>query len=80
MDIPLTENDLNESGVLTPQMVVNGVDIPCKAVVCFFAEVIDSITDQGRARVLSVLRSEHGEHPVYEIERGGERLAVCVRL
>ncbi|WP_230595943.1 nucleoside phosphorylase [Rhodococcoides fascians] len=74
--IALTENDLDESGVLTPQMVVKGVDIPRKAVVCFFAEVIESIAGQGKARVLSVLRSEHGEHPVYEIERGGERLAV----
>lgn len=80
MDIPLTENDLNESGALSPQLVVKGVDIPRKAVVCFFAEVIDSIAGQGRARVLSVLRSAHGEHPVYEIERGGERLAVFVRL
>ncbi|MDJ0360203.1 hypothetical protein [Rhodococcus sp. H29-C3] len=36
---------------MTPQMVVKGVDIPRKAVMWFFAEVIESIAGQGRAPV-----------------------------
>ena len=57
-------------------MVVKGVNIARKAVMCFFAEVIDSIAGQGRARELFALRSEHGEHPPCEIELAGE----CMRL
>ena len=74
--IPLTENDLDDLRVLTPQLVVKGVDIPRKAVACFCARVIDSIAGQGRARVWSGWRSEPGEHPVHEIEHTEE----CVRL
>ncbi|MFI8568191.1 nucleoside phosphorylase [Rhodococcus sp. NPDC078407] len=76
MDIALTEDDLDETGVIDPSMVAKGVDVPAKAVVCFFSEVIDSICAKGDARVVSVMRSEHGEHPVYEIERAGQKLAV----
>ena len=76
MDIALTEDDLDETGVIDPSMVAKGVDVPPKAVVCFFSEVIDSICAKGDARVVSIMRSEHGEHPVYEIERGGQKLAV----
>ena len=76
MDIALTENDLDETGVIDPSMVAKGVDVPPKAVVCFFSEVIESICAKGDARVVSIMRSEHGEHPVYEIERNGEKLAV----
>lgn len=43
MGIPLTENDLDDLRVLTPQLVVKGVDIPRKTVACFFAIVIDPI-------------------------------------
>ncbi|MEV1292916.1 nucleoside phosphorylase [Pseudonocardia sp. NPDC049635] len=62
MDLPLTEDDLAEEGVLRAASVVRRPpDMPGTAVLCWFPEVVDALGD---ARALSVFRTELGRTPV----------------
>ena len=76
MELPLHEDDLDEVGMIDPVTMHAPRDVPTRAVVCFFNEVIETIAERGDARELAVLVGAHGRHPVWEIEHHGERLAV----
>lgn len=76
VDMPLLEKDFESEGVIEPARVVPDVDMPECAVLCFFGEVVAELADRADARRLTVLRSEAGANPVWEIEVSGRRLAV----
>jgi len=76
MDLPLLEDDLGLSAVIEPSEVIDEIDIPDCAVLCFFSEVIEAIAARGDARLVETLVAAHGAHPIYEIEHRGQRLAV----
>ena len=78
MDLPLFENDLAQPGVVEPSTVLAGLrvtDMPEVAVLCFFNEVVEALGANGARRICR-LRSEVGPAPVWEVEVGGQRLAV----
>jgi uridine phosphorylase len=77
MDVPLLEGDFTAEGMIEPARVVPEVDMPECAVACFFGEVVNEVVP-GRpdARQVTVLSSEAGPSPVWEIELSGRRLAV----
>jgi uridine phosphorylase len=52
------------------------VEMPRRAVLCFFSEVVERVAESRGARRIVDLVSEHGRHAVYEIEHEGERVAV----
>jgi uridine phosphorylase len=73
---PILEYDPNPDAVIQPGRLVDPIDAPEHCVICFFREVIAGLVASGRARQISAQKSEVGEHPVYEIDLDGRRLAV----
>jgi uridine phosphorylase len=51
------------------------VDMPERAVLCFFADIVEQVAKADGARRIVDLVSEHGRHPVWELERQGRRVA-----
>jgi len=72
---PILEFDPAREAVIEPLPVARPADVPEHCVVCFFVEVITGLVQEGRARQIWADRSEQGDHPVYETEFGGKRLA-----
>ncbi|WP_344424599.1 nucleoside phosphorylase [Pseudonocardia ailaonensis] len=72
MDLPLLEDDLDQPALLNPDRVVPRRELPERAVLCFFPEVVAALEPVETVR----LSSELGPWPVHVVERGGERLAV----
>lgn len=77
MDLPLLNDDLHGDGVIEPDQVVPDVDVPECAVLCFFGDVVrDMVGTRSDARLITKLASEAGTSPVWEIDVGGQPLAV----
>jgi len=75
-EFPILEFDPAPSAICEPRRLVERIDLPARAVVCFFQDVIDTLVRQGRTRVVATQKSEIGPHRVYEIAVEGQRLAV----
>lgn len=73
--LPILEFDPAKEAIMEPSQVVAPIDVPEHCVICFFAEVIDSLVEEHHARVLAHSLSQIGKHPLYEIEYQGKRLA-----
>lgn len=74
---PILEFDPARQAILEPGRLIAQRDVPERAVLCFFNEVIAAICSDGKARLLHHLNSEIGPNPVYEMTVDGQRLAVC---
>ncbi|MGO9581971.1 MAG: nucleoside phosphorylase [Acidimicrobiales bacterium] len=48
--------------------------MPARAVMCFFGDVVARIALERGARQVAQLHSEHGMHPIFELEHRGERV------
>ncbi len=72
---PILEFDPTPEAVIEPSRVIEPIDAPEHCVICFFREVIEKLAADGGARVIAVERSEMGEHPLYELDVAGRRLA-----
>ncbi|NWJ98377.1 MAG: nucleoside phosphorylase [Chloroflexi bacterium] len=75
-EYPILEFDSNPQAVIEPQRIIEPIEIPEHAVVCFFQDVITRLVQKHQAKVIKHLKSEIGKHPVYEFEFEGKRLAV----
>ena len=53
---------------------IDGIAERC--VLCFFQEVFDRLQQRGHTRQIASLRSEIGDHPVYEMDVEGRRLTL----
>ena len=73
---PILEYDPNPDAVIRPERLIEPIDAPEHCVICFFQEVIAGLVQSGKARQIAVQKSEIGEHPVYELDVAGRRLAV----
>ena len=71
---PILEFDNCREAVIEPLCANPEIDVPEKAVLCFFNDVINSLVEDGQASVLFHCKSEMGQHPVYEIEWAGQRM------
>lgn len=78
MHLPLLEDDLSATAVIEPSEVIDPIDMPTCLVMCFFKEVVDAIAGRQDARRVETLAAAHGEHPIWEIEHRGQRLAVLL--
>jgi uridine phosphorylase len=75
--IPLLECDRARVAIIEPSRVIKPIDIAEHCVLCFFQEVIRDLVREGaQARQVHNGESEAGDYPVYELDYGGERLAV----
>jgi len=73
--LPILEYDGAREAILEPSRVVDPIDAPEHCVICFFAEVIESLVENHAAKVLAHSISQIGQHPLYEIDYQGRRLA-----
>ncbi|HET7011743.1 MAG TPA: nucleoside phosphorylase [Anaerolineales bacterium] len=75
VDFPILEFDASGKALIDPATVVGKADVPRHCVVCFFREVLDHVIAEHHARLAWEGRWEDGAWQVYEIERGGRRVA-----
>lgn len=75
---PLLEFDASPRAILEPHMPgrLRHAEVPDRAVGCFFMDVIDALVAQGRLTKVVSFGSEMGEHPLYALEHGGQRIGV----
>jgi uridine phosphorylase len=68
VDLPLFEDDLAEAGLIEATMLHRrDVSLPAVAVLCFFSDVLDRLSESGELVERYRLRSEMGVNPVYEM-------------
>lgn len=78
---PILEFDPDRRAMIEPSAHLSGagddppVEMPQRAVACFFGDVVEHIARDHNARIVTNLVSEHGRHAVWEIEVEGERVA-----
>ncbi|HEX6843799.1 MAG TPA: nucleoside phosphorylase [Actinomycetota bacterium] len=75
-DAPILEFDPSPTAVIEPNEIIDPIDIPAHVVLCFFQDVIEKVVAEHGGREIDVLVSEIGQNPVWELDYGGERLAV----
>lgn len=75
-EYPILEFDSTPEAILEPKRLIKPMDIPEHAVICFFQDVITRLSQQHTAKVVRHLKSEIGNHPIYELEVEGKRLVV----
>ena len=74
---PILEFDPEPIAMIEPRALVTRHEaMPSRCVVCFFQDIIDELLADGRLSELLSEGSEMGRHPVYVMERAGQRLAV----
>lgn len=75
-EIALLEFDDDPSAVLEPRAsVARYADpIPERAVMCFYAEILDALPDD--ASQVGELVAAHGQHPIWSVNRHGHDIAV----
>lgn len=72
---PILEYDESREAIIEPNQRIEKMDAPEHCVVCFFAEVIQWLVENRNAHIIAQSKSEMGQHPLYEIEHQGKRLA-----
>src|SRR5438093_1335245 len=75
-DPPILEFDPSPTAVIEPTQHIDPTDIPRRAVLCFFQDVISGAVEEFDGREIDEVRSEIGLVPVYEIVFDGCRLAL----
>lgn len=75
-DYPILEHDPNPTALIEPSLLLPPIDIPRHCVMCFFQDVITTLREQGRLRLIHNLGSEMGPNPVYEMEFDGRPVAL----
>ena len=75
MLLPLHEFDPDPVAVLDPSRWRGRVALPERGVACWFGDVVRART--AALRPAFAIPSEHGAHPIWIIEQGGEPLALC---
>lgn len=74
-EIPLLEYDASP-GVIQPRIPGLEEPVPERWVLCFFAEQIRALVEQGHAQVMGQTASEMGPIPIYRVEHRGQQVAL----
>ena len=74
-EFPVLDFDPDREAIISPPKKEIPGGFPQRAVICFCKEVIEKVAREHGAKKLTSISSEGGEHPIYEIELKGERLA-----
>ena len=73
---PILEFDRASEAVIEPNAVLSLADVPAHAVRCFFRKIIARVAAELGGHQVGRLRSEMGDHPIFEVDWGGKRLAI----
>jgi uridine phosphorylase len=76
-DYPILDFDPAPEAIIEPSRAIRPIDgIAERCVLCFFQEVFDGLKQRGQTHRVASLRSEIGDHPVYEMDIDGRRLTL----
>src|SRR5215470_19306 len=76
-EYPILDFDPAPEATIEPSRVIRPIDgIAERCVLCFFQEVFDRLKSRGEVRHIGSLRSEIGDHPIYEMDIDGRRLSL----
>jgi uridine phosphorylase len=73
---PILEFDPSPAAVIEPSLYNRPADVAPHCVITFFQDVIDRLAGRGALRIVKKIRSEIGQHPLYETDFDGKRLAI----
>lgn len=73
---PILEFDPSRSAILEPQAPTPTRPLPRRAVLCFFAELIQALLEEGRLEECGALHSEIGRHPFYILQESGQEVVL----
>lgn len=74
--IPILEFDPDPRAVINPEIMASGVPGANGCVISFFGENVASLVVERKLEHVATLRSEMGEHPVYQTEVDGEPIGL----
>jgi len=72
---PILEHDFTAEARIEPSRIIKPRDVPEHCVISFFRDLNAKVVAEKQAKVAVPNRWEDGEHPIYEIEHHGRRLA-----
>lgn len=72
---PILEHDFTSAAKIEPSRIIKPQNVPEHCVLSFFRGVNEKVAREKQATVVVLNRWEDGEHPIYEIEHRGRRLA-----
>lgn len=75
-DLPLVEFDRDSPALFDPSPAVGTGEVPDRAVICFFRDVIDEVCGDGRAEVVAETTWESGVHRLYRLPVEGGSVGV----
>jgi len=75
-DLPLVEFDSDSPPLFDPSPAAATGEVPDRAVVCFFRDVIDEVCGDGRAEVVAETTWESGVHRLYRLPVEGGSVGV----
>ena len=73
---PILEFDPAPTAIIEPSEMIEAIDVPIHAVLCFFQDVIERVVAEHEARIVDHVVSEIGRNPIFELELEGRRLAL----
>ena len=75
-DYPILEFDPTREAIIEPSRLIEPIDVPEHCVLCFFRDVMTALGKRDDVKLLSERKSECAILPLYELNVGGQRLAV----
>jgi uridine phosphorylase len=76
-EFPILEFDEDDNAFIRPLNLIEPVkNIPERCILCFFSEVIDKIIKEYPHKIISYLKSEGFNYPLYELDYKGEKIAL----
>ncbi len=73
---PILQFDPDRDAIINPPAARFETELPERAVLCFFREVLDELAAGGQLRQVARLRSEMGDNPIYILEHQGCQITV----
>jgi uridine phosphorylase len=74
--VPILEFSQEREAIIEPSRINKPVEVPEKALLCFFPDVLDKLTREGRLEVIYTHPTEMGPRPFYQLAEQGQRIMV----
>lgn len=75
-EYPILEFDDDKDAFINPRKLIAPIDIPKKAVICFFSDAIEKLLSEYHHKIVTHLSFEGFKIPVHEVNYNGERIAL----
>lgn len=69
------EYDFTREAVIEPNKLLRKINIAEYCVICYFQDIINNISKSHRTKLIHKLETQIGEHPIYEMDYHGTRVA-----